>query len=146
MSRTFFNLLINILKFSRTAEQGANMELTLDIGSTLQHLPTTASLVASFVILILGLWLKIKKSDVEEKKNESDIQIAQVDSLMQQIKLLSDELDRTRKQLTDLHLQNLELMEQLREANKRIGELERALAHTPCNKDELGHCPNRLAG
>ena len=121
------------------------MELTLDIGSTLQHLPTTASLVASFVILILGLWLKIKKSDVEEKKNESDIQIAQVDSLMQQIKLLSDELDRTRKQLTDLHLQNLELMEQLREANKRIGELERALAHTPCNKDELGYCPNRLA-
>lgn len=103
------------------------MELTLDIGNTLQHLPTSLSFIASLGILTLGLWLKIKKSDVEEKKSESEIQIAQVESLMQQIKLLSDELDRTRKQLTELHLQNLELMEQLREANRRIGELELVL-------------------
>lgn len=102
------------------------MELTLDVGSTIQHLPTTG-LVASFVILFLTLWLKIKKTDVEEKKSESEIQLALVENLMQQIKLLSDELDRTRKQLTDLHLQNLELMRQLRKANRRIGELERAL-------------------
>lgn len=120
------------------------MELALNLGNTLQHLPASLSFIASLGILILGVWLKIKKTDVEEKKNESDIQIAQVESLMQQIKLLSDELDRTRKQLSDLHLQNLELMEQLREANKRIGELERALAQTHFRESNLGFHHNKL--
>lgn len=122
------------------------MELALDLGNTLQHLPASLSFIVSLGILILGVWLKIKKTDVEEKKNQSDIQIAQVESLMQQIKLLSDELDRTRKQLSDLHIQNLELMEQLREANKRIGELERALAQTYRDESNLGFHHNKLAG
>ena len=122
------------------------MDRTFDLGNTLQHLPASLSFIVSLGILILGVWLKIKKTDAEEKKNESDIQIAQVESLMQQIKLLSDELDRTRKQLSDLHLQNLELMGQLREANKRISELERALAHTSCHESNLGVHRNRSAG
>ncbi len=122
------------------------MELALDLGNTLQHLPASLSFIVSLGILILGVWLKIKKTDVEEKKNQSDIQIAQVESLMQQIKLLSDELDRTRKQLSDLHIQNLELMEQLREANKRIDELERALAQAYRHESNLGFHHNKLAG
>lgn len=122
------------------------MEQIFDLGKTLQRLPASLSFITSLGILILGVWLKIKKADAEEKKNESDIQIAQVESLMQQIKLLSDELDRTRKQLSDLHLQNLELMEQLREANKRISELERALAQTHCHESNLEANHNKLAG
>ena len=121
------------------------MELALDLGNILQHLPASLSFIVSLGILILGVWLKIKKTDVEEKKNQSDIQIAQVESLMQQIKLLSDELDRTRKQLSDLHIQNLELMEQLREANKRIGELERALAQTYGHESNSGFNHTKLA-
>ncbi len=103
------------------------MELTLDIGNTLQHLPTSISLVASVGALFFGVWLKTKKINVEDKVSSSNIQVMQVESLMKQINLLSDELDKTRQQLTDLHLQNVQLMAQLREANKRIGELEASL-------------------
>jgi predicted nucleic acid-binding Zn-ribbon protein len=49
---------------------------------------------------------------------------------MAQIELLSDELEKTRQQLTELHNQNIELMKQLREANHRISELEMLLDTT----------------
>ena len=103
------------------------MDFTIDIVKMISNFPASINLSLSLLILAIILWLKIKKAIIEEKKSENDIQIAQIESLMQEIKLLSDELDKTRKQLSDLHLQNLELMEQLREANKRISELELAL-------------------
>ena len=43
---------------------------------------------------------------------------------MEQIEMLSDELSKTREQLTNLHEQNINLMAELRNANRRIGELE----------------------
>jgi len=103
------------------------MEYPVDLVKLLTNLPASFSFIASIVILVLGLWLKVKKTDYEGKKSESDIQVARVESLMRQINLLSEELDKTRNQLADLHRQNLELMLQLREANKRIGQLEIAL-------------------
>ena len=104
------------------------MEITLSIADILQNLierlPAAASLFLSLCVVAFGFWLKFKKSGTDNKVSENNIQIAQVESLMKQINLLSSELDRTRKQLTELHEQNIELMSELREANRRISELE----------------------
>lgn len=105
------------------------MDFKLDIEKILQQLHPITSVVLSMILLMLGVWLKLRKTDLDIKKNKNEIQVAQIESMMQHIKLLSDELDRTRKQLTDLHDQNIELMVQLREANKRIQELENIIAH-----------------
>lgn len=99
------------------------MEL-IDIPKHFSEFPGSLNLFLSLIVLAISLWLNIKKTSVLGEKTESEIQTAQVENLMQHIKLLSDELDKTRKQLSNLHKENIELMNQLREANKRISELE----------------------
>lgn len=100
------------------------MELSLNAGSVLETLPTALSVSGSVLFLIVGLWLRLRKTNLEGRKTESDVHLAQVESLMSQVRLLSEELNQTREQMNVLHHQNLELMGQLREANRRIGELE----------------------
>lgn len=99
----------------------------LDIIKIFPQFPTSLSLVISVLILAISIWLNIKKISTEDKKSENEIQVAQVESLMHQIKILSEELDKTRKQLSFLHKENIELMDKLREANRRISELELSL-------------------
>jgi septal ring factor EnvC (AmiA/AmiB activator) len=103
------------------------MELKFDLITAFQRIPNSFSWVLSFLLFLFAVWVTFKKTANEESKNISEIQASQTGVLINQIKLLSDELDRTRKQLSDLHLQNLELMVQLRDANKRISELEMTL-------------------
>jgi len=100
------------------------MEAILTI---LEKLPTSYTLTVTLLAIIATLWIKYKKVVSEEKETDNSIRNVQVESLVQQITLLSSELEKTRTQLKELHDQNLELMTELRNANKRIGELEVAL-------------------
>jgi uncharacterized coiled-coil protein SlyX len=69
----------------------------------------------------------MRNVNVEEKTSAGSFQVKQIETLMSQIVMLSDELTKTRTQLSAMHEQNLKLMEELREANHRIGELEKML-------------------
>lgn len=90
-------------------------------------IPTTISVIISFLALFLAFMLNRRKVDIEEKTSINSATARQVDSLMAQIVLLSNELERTREQLSALHEQNIELMVELRAANRRIGELEQII-------------------
>lgn len=106
------------------------MEVIAALISLLQNIPIP-SVVSAFlgvVTIAVGLVLYHKKTDIESKTATSAIQRVQVESLMAQIELLSEELDKTRHQINELHTQNLSLMQQLRESNQRISELEASLS------------------
>lgn len=113
------------------------MELSLNAGSILDNLPPVLSVVGSVLFLAVGVWLRWRKTHVDERRTESDVHLAQVESLMNQVRMLSEELIQTRVQMNELHTQNLELMGQLREANKRIAELEILLGATPPKTENL---------
>lgn len=108
------------------------MEISLNAGSILDNLPPLLSLATSVAFLAVGIWLKMRKTHVDERKTESDVHLAQIESLMSQVRMLSEELNHTRVQMSELHDQNLALMSQLREANMRIAELE-VLLNAPQN-------------
>lgn len=88
------------------------------------ELPIAISALLSAAAIVLVFILNRRKVDIEENTSLSTATARQVDSLMAQIVLLSNELERTREQLSALHIQNIELMTELRAANRRIGELE----------------------
>lgn len=118
---------------------------SLDIIKTLSQLPPSISLVASVFILTISIWMSIKKVNTQDKKFKNEIQVAQVESLLHQIKLLSEELDKTRNQLSFLHEENIKLMDKLREANKRISELELSLSRLSEISCQVGgNCPDRI--
>jgi K+/H+ antiporter YhaU regulatory subunit KhtT len=100
------------------------MDITLLFEFLTKNLPTSISVTLSLFAIGIAAYLKFKQVDVDEKTSLSSIHAKQVESLMEQIELLSDELAKTREQLTNLHEQNISLMEELRNANRRIGELE----------------------
>ena len=92
-------------------------------------MPTAISAMISAAAIVLLFILNRRKVDIEENTSLSAATARQVDSLMAQIVLLSNELEKTREQLTVLHDQNIELMTALRAANRRIGELETLIEH-----------------
>lgn len=93
----------------------------------LNSLPVAVSVGISLIAIGLTWFLNYKKVDVEDKSAFNNVQQQQVKSLMDQIELLSRELQLAREQLAGLHNQNIQLMEQLRLSNRRISELESAL-------------------
>lgn len=100
------------------------MDLTFLFEFLLKNLPTSIAIGLSLFSIGIASLLKYKQIDVDEKTTISSIHTKQVESLMEQIEMLSDELSKTREQLTNLHEQNINLMAELRNANRRIGELE----------------------
>lgn len=107
------------------------MEMALNVGSILEKQPSIVGLVLTILIVGVTLLLKWHKETTEGGKVKNDIHLAQIDILMNQIRLLSEELERTRRQLAELQGQNLQLISQLGESNRQIGELEAALVfHT----------------
>lgn len=80
--------------------------------------------VISLIILGVGALLFFKKTNIQEITSVGTIQHQQIEGLMQQVTLLSEELSKARKQLSDIHEQNVVLMQQVRDSNKRIQELE----------------------
>lgn len=90
-------------------------------------LPTTVSVLISGLSVLLAFWLNRRKVNIEEKTSISVTAAQQVEMLMSQIMMLSAELEKTRAQLSDLHAQNIDLMAEIRAANKRIGELEMSI-------------------
>ena len=65
-----------------------------------------------------------KKTNIEEVTSVGTLQHQQIDGLMGQVRFLSEELTKAREQLTEIHVQNIKLMQQVRESNLRIQELE----------------------
>lgn len=86
------------------------------------------SIVLSLIVLGVGAFLWIKKTNIQEVTSVGTLQHQQIEGLMQQVQLLSDELSKARKQLAEIHEQNVSLMQQVRDSNKRIQELEDKLS------------------
>lgn len=95
-----------------------------EIAQLLSTVPAGVSMAISLATIGLVWYLNYKKVTVESEDAGSNIHQRQVTSLMAQIELLSKELNQAREQLTEIHEQNIQLMEQLRIANRRISELE----------------------
>lgn len=91
-----------------------------------------ASFLISFAALAIGGWLYFRKTNIDQVTSVGSLQQAQIKSLLEQIEFLSTELAKARSQLAEIHEQNTHLMEQIRDSNKRIQELETLLGH---NKD-----------
>lgn len=97
----------------------------------LTQLPTVISVAIAIITALVVIWLKVREVNITDKTTVGTVQYQQVESLMAQITMLSNELERTRSQLSDLHDQNVELMKELRKANYRITELEKLIEISP---------------
>ena len=95
-----------------------------EIAQLLSTVPAGVSMAISLDTIALVWYLNYKKVTVESEDTGSNIHQRQVSSLLAQVELLSKELNQAREQLTEIHEQNIQLMEQLRIANRRISELE----------------------
>lgn len=87
-----------------------------------------ASVIMGIITLAIGTYVFYRKTNIEEYTSRNSIHIDQTKSLLQQIEFLSEELTKAREQLTEIHKQNVELMEKLRQANRRIQDLELFIA------------------
>jgi TolA-binding protein len=88
------------------------------------------SLIISAISLIIGGWLFFRKTNIDHFTSVGSLQQKQIKSLLDQIDFLSNELVKARSQLAEIHDQNIQLMEQIRESNKRIQELEIIIGHS----------------
>lgn len=82
----------------------------------------------SLAVLGLGGYLFLRKTEIEEVTSAGALHTQQIESLMQQVKLLSEELTMARTQLKEIHEQNIALMQQVRDSALRIQELEDLLS------------------
>lgn len=86
----------------------------------LTNVPLWVTITAGFSLLVTYIYTNYKKVQLSEETFQQE----RMKQLMDQIKSLGSELEDTRRQIAELHEQNIELMGQLREANSRISELE----------------------
>lgn len=117
-------------------------DLILNIPKLLEGLPQSVSTLVIVLLVLIGVRWKEKKTNVEVRKVDDDIRGQQISGLMAQIKVLTDQIKtltediahyqvqigELRSQLDDQYRQNIQLTTQLKEANKRISELEISLA------------------
>lgn len=117
-------------------------DLVLNIPKLLEGLPQSVSTLVIVLLVLIGMRWKEKKTNVEVRKVDDDIRGQQISGLMAQIKVLTDQIKtltediahyqvqigELRSQLDDQYRQNIQLTTQLKEANKRISELEISLA------------------
>ncbi len=117
-------------------------DLILNIPKLLEGLPQSVSTLVIVLLVLIGVRWKEKKTNVEVRKVDDDIRGQQISGLMAQIKVLTDQIKtltediahyqvqigELRSQLDDQYRQNILLTTQLKEANKRISELEISLA------------------
>ena len=108
------------------------MEQLIITAFNLLHGSSGASFLISLIALILGAWLYFRKTNIDSVTSVGALQQNQIKSLLEQIEFLSTELAKARKQLAEIHEQNVHLMEQIRDSNNRIQELEVLLGY---NKD-----------
>jgi peptidoglycan hydrolase CwlO-like protein len=113
------------------------MDFSTVIIALLTDRSTITSLIFGSIIIGVSFWFTYRKNTNEEKETEGNIHSSQIKSLLDQIELLSKELTQAREQLTEIHTQNIILMEQVRSSNKRIGELESLLDRRHPNKKSI---------
>jgi hypothetical protein len=86
------------------------------------------SAIIAFGVLGIAGYLFIRKTSIEEVTSAGALHTQQIDSLIKQVTLLSEELTLARAQLKEIHDQNVLLMQQVRDSTKRIQELEDLLS------------------
>lgn len=86
-----------------------------------------AGIFISLSALIIGGWLFFRKTNIEEVTSVGTLQQKQITSLLEQIQFLSEELTKARTQLAEIHEQNVNLMQQVRDSNLKMQELERLI-------------------
>lgn len=104
------------------------MDMIFQGAKLLELLPQGFGVIVACFLLGVGTYLRYKKTEQEERRNDVEMHKMQVETLMAQVKALSEQLEFTRVQLDKVHSQNISLMHQLRESDKRIGELEAVIA------------------
>jgi len=95
--------------------------------NTLNGSSGVLSFLISMSALTFGAWLYFRKTKIEEVTSVGTLQQKQITSLLEQIQFLAEELTKARSQIAEIHEQNVHLMQQVRESNHRIQELERLL-------------------
>ena len=124
--------------FARTVEHSSllnkysNNERTMEtiIVALLKMVEGSSGLAGIFISvssLIIGGWLFFRKTNIEEVTSVGTLQQKQITSLLEQIQFLSEELTKARHQLAEIHEQNVNLMQQVRDSNQRMQELERLM-------------------
>jgi septal ring factor EnvC (AmiA/AmiB activator) len=86
-----------------------------------------ASFLISLAAIIVGGVLYFRKTNIEGVTSIGTLQQEQIKGLMSQIEFLSQQLTSARKQLAEIHEQNVHLMEEVRDSKRRIQELEHML-------------------
>lgn len=103
------------------------MEITPIIVALVENVPAVVSVTFAVAAALVAAWINFRKVDVEGVTSLGAVHNNQVKLLLEQIELLSNELREAREQLHQIHQQNVQLMEQVRASNRRIGELEQLL-------------------
>lgn len=101
------------------------------------NIPVGYTIVFAALALLVTAILQWRKVNILERTSESSTHKDTMELLMQQISVLGEQLNSTREQLNELHDRNIDLMNQLREANSKIAELETiltSLGHTLSTK------------
>lgn len=99
---------------------------------SLSNLPASWTVVFVAIALATAAFFQWKKLQLQERSSDSSAHHETMELLMKQIEILGKQLESTREQLNELHDRNVDLMNQLREANGKIAELELILT-------SLGH-------
>ena len=95
------------------------------------------STLISTLALIIGAYIFIKKSNLENKTSAGTIQERQLNVLYDEVHKLNKELGEARRELNDIHGQNMKLLEEIAMANIRIKELEVTLNHLTLANESL---------
>jgi hypothetical protein len=98
--------------------------LILGAFNKLAESPGILPVIISVAVLLFGAFIFIRKTAIEENTSAGALHSQQIETLMAQVKMLSDELTLARQQLHDIHAQNMDLMKHVRVSNLRIQELE----------------------
>lgn len=85
---------------------------------------TNLALLVGAVVLIYLAFFYSNKSNSENTEKISKTQQEQINSLLEQVKFLSEELVKARVQLTEIHELNVQLMGKVRDSSIRIQDLE----------------------
>lgn len=99
-------------------------EVITAVLSGLGGLSSAATAIVALAILVFAGVLYVKKTNIEEVTSVGSAQHQQIDTLLDQVKFLSEELSKAREQISAIHEQNLRLMYQVRESSLKIQELE----------------------
>lgn len=92
-----------------------------------ESLIKTDEFVSAFFLalfVLTAIYVHVKKVKTEEEKQHVANQDRQIKTLLEQVGFLSEELQKARSELHEIHEQNMRLLQEIAAANIKIKELE----------------------